>query len=424
MFYSSNKFLDNIEVRCEYTLSSTTELNINNKEYKMKRWLLMPMLLTLLVFSCKTTEETVHEKKNGNGYLTHEVKAYIPTWASWSADDVDGSQLTELILSFALVSFVEDENGEYKNPYGDGKVTYTGELSDRDVTPQIYEELNILRERYPELKITVALGGWGADGFSDAVLTEESREKFTTSIVDYLLEHNFDGLDIDWEFPVIGGWGAIKARPQDRKNFTLFMQLLREKMIKAGESVNKDLELSVAANQGNAYFNEWVNLRAVVKVVDHINLMTYDNVGMWAGRAQHHSNAAFVEDAVKRFIAAGVPPHKLVLGGAFYGKLITDVDGLNKNFGENTSVTDISWDVIAENYLDKNGFVRHWDSKGRSAYLWNEEKRELITYDDPQSLTEKAEIVKKYNLAGAMFWDYSHDTSYTLVTALSDNFKK
>lgn len=391
------------------------------------------ILVSLLILSCTTKPDVADSsplKMNSN--LTKEVKAYIPTWADWTADDVDGSQLTELILSFALVSFVEDENGEYETPVwsedgsqiiGSKKVTYTGEVSDRDTRPEIYEELRILKERYPDLRITIALGGWGADGFSDAVLTEESREKFTTSVVDYIIEHDFDGLDIDWEFPVIGGWGAIKARPEDRKNFTLFMEMLRDKLNIAGDETGKYLSLTVAANPGTGYYEEWVNLRAIMKVVDHIHLMTYDNVGPWAGRAQHHSNAAFVEDTVKRFMAAGAPASKIVVGGAFYGKFITDVDGLNKGFDETTTITDISWNDIEAKYLDKNGFTREWDSTGKSPYLYNPETREMITYDDPQSLTEKADIVKKYKLAGAMFWEYSHDNSFTLVTALSENFK-
>lgn len=393
------------------------------------------LLMVAVAFtSCQTgkNQEEIKSPLKKNPNLTHEVKAYIPTWAEWSADDVNGDQLTELILSFALVSYIDDENGEYTDtlwsdegkPIGTKNVTYTGEISDRDIRPEIYDELDILRERYPDLRITIALGGWGADGFSDAVLTEDSRNRFTDSIVEYVVRHDFDGLDIDWEFPVIGGWGAIKGRPEDRKNFTLFMEETREKLTAAGEREGKYYELSVAANAGAAYYTDWVDLRRVIKTVDHINLMTYDNVGMWAGRAQHHTNGSFSKDAAKRFIAAGAPAEKIVIGGAFYGKLITNVDGLKATFSDDTTITDVPWNSIANDYLEKNGFVREWDDVDKSPYLYNSETKELVTYDNEESLKYKAEVVKELNLGGVMFWEYSHDSSGFLVTSLSNNFMK
>jgi chitinase len=32
-------------------------------------------------------------------------------------------------------------------------------------------------------------------------LTAEGRTKFTESCVEMVLRHNFDGLDLDWEYP-------------------------------------------------------------------------------------------------------------------------------------------------------------------------------------------------------------------------------
>ena len=53
------------------------------------------------------------------------------------------------------------------------------------------------------MKVTVAVGGatqksWA---FSKMAATEISRAKFIAASVRFLKKHNFDGLDIDWEFP-------------------------------------------------------------------------------------------------------------------------------------------------------------------------------------------------------------------------------
>ncbi len=373
----------------------------------LKRIIIM-LMFTLFIFSCVTKYEPVL-KPVSDGY---ELKGYIPTWSNWTAEDVKGDKLTELIISFALVT-----TGNYE---------YSGMISGSKIKDRHFTEIKKLRELYPDLRITVAIGGWGADGFSDAVLTPESREKFTQSIADYLIEKDFDGIDIDWEFPVSGGWGAIKARDEDKENFSEFMILLRKKLDLAGNQKGEYLTLSVAANSGDSYLYEWVDIELVSEIADNIHLMSYDNAGAWSEITEHHTGAGFTEDAVKRFIEAGVPSEKLILGGAFYGKYMTGIDfeggePLGAPLTDKTRVRDINYSDI-KSYLDKPGFIKGWDDRefvGRSPYIWNGEKGIFITYDDPQSFKDKASIVKEYGLAGAMFWDYTQDNTGDLLGTFS-----
>lgn len=55
----------------------------------------------------------------------------------------------------------------------------------------------------PNLKVLIAIGGWNEGGkkYSDMAATKMSRDKFTKSVVTFLTEHGFDGLDLDWEYP-------------------------------------------------------------------------------------------------------------------------------------------------------------------------------------------------------------------------------
>ncbi len=361
------------------------------------------VLAGLFLFSCATYKEI--EKPIQEGYV---VKGYIPEWNRWTADDVEGDKLTELIISFALVR--------------------NGKINPSKIKEHHLKEIDKLRITYPDLKITFALGGWGADGFSDAVLTEESREIFVNSIVEYMIEKGFDGMDLDWEFPVNGGWGSIKARPEDRINHTEFLYLLREKMNRAGNIAGKYLSLSVAANSGSDYINEWVEIEKVAAVVDYLHIMTYDEAGPWSGKTMHHSNGGFTENTVLKFLEAGVPSNKIVIGGAFYGKLMSGInfeagEPLGAPFSDSFKSRDIDYTLIKKNYLNNPKYISGWDareSEGRSPYIWSEEEGIFITYDDPRSIKDKCDTVKKYNLAGAMFWDYTQDKTGDLITVFAE----
>src|SRR5687768_1085499 len=88
-----------------------------------------------------------------------------------------------------------------------------------------FAELKLLKQRFPHLKLLVSLGGWTGSGkFSDAALTDSTRRLFTESAIDTYIRQTaglFDGIDIDWEFPVSGGLETNVKRPEDKQNFTL-----------------------------------------------------------------------------------------------------------------------------------------------------------------------------------------------------------
>ena len=85
-----------------------------------------------------------------------------------------------------------------------------------------YAEFNALKERNPELKTLVAVGGWsfGSGNFSAMAADHVMRSKFVTSAVAFLRQHGFDGLDLDWEYPGLRGGSA-----SDRDNFVLLCKV-------------------------------------------------------------------------------------------------------------------------------------------------------------------------------------------------------
>jgi chitinase len=168
----------------------------------------------------------------------------------------------------------------------------------------------------PYLKVILSVGGWGADGFSDAAYSNSSRNIFANSCFDIIRNYNLDGIDIDWEYPISGACNLIKCRLQDKQNFTLLLQTIRNK-------IGYCKILSVAAGAYKFYINN-TEMNKIAKICDYINLMTY-NFGYDTHDANLYPTASgygsgfSCSESVNLFIKAGVPASKINLGIPFLG---------------------------------------------------------------------------------------------------------
>ena len=289
--------------------------------------------------------------------------------------------------------------------------------------------LAALRRQHPHLRILISVGGWTwSNNFSDAALTAESRRRFTDSAIAFVRRHDIDGVDIDWEYPGLRGNDNVH-RPEDRENFTAMMTELRQALDAEGRSRGRQYVLTFAAG-ASPDFIAHTELDKVQAVVDFVNLMTYDfrTTDPIAG---HHANLyphpadtkqRSVDGAVRDFIAAGVPPAKLVVGVPFYGRAWAGIEGDGTGpyqpGSRPTERIDTKYSSLAETLINKGGFVRMWDSQAQAPYLWNKDTRTFISYDDPESLRLKSAYIRDKGLAGAMFWEYSNDKTGVLLDTL------
>ena len=105
-----------------------------------------------------------------------------------------------------------------------------------------------IRKSNPELKIVLSVGGWGADGFSQAARTKEGRERFAASALAIGEEYGLDGIDIDWEYPGTSLAGIASDR-SDKENYTLLLAELRKTLDAYREGM-----LVTTAVGGDVYF--------------------------------------------------------------------------------------------------------------------------------------------------------------------------
>ncbi len=294
----------------------------------------------------------------------------------------------------------------------------------RDTAARSLAGLTALRGDNPRLQVLASVGGWGADHFSEAALTAEARTRFADSIVRLVHEHDLDGIDIDWEYPTLPGPG-ISHRPEDRDNFSLMLEAVRARLDALGLEQERHYLLTIAAADGEAA--RGLDLARITPLLDWINLMTYDFHG--DGSTSHHTaldrsrlapaDARTTVRAVDEFLAAGVPPRKLNVGVAFYGREFEGVepahDGVHQRYAR--QLESLPWSKLRD--LDgRDGYVRHWDAEAQAPYLWNPEVRRFVTYDDPQSLAAKAAFVRERGLGGIMYWEHRHDAGDELLDML------
>lgn len=335
----------------------------------------------------------------------YRVVGYATDWNAAHARTLD--RIDTLIFAFAHV-----ENGRVVVP---------------DSALARLERVLALKRSKPSLQVTIAVGGWGVGGFSEAAATAEGRELFAQSAAQLVASHSADGLDVDWEYPGHHESG-IASSPADRANFTLLLKALRQALDRQAGKDGRHYAISIAAADGP--FVDGIDIAAVAPWVDWFNLMTYDFVNRMTPTTGHHTglyrsplaaaDARSGDAAVRQFLAAGVPARKLLLGAAFYGREFDDVqaahDGVYQAYGHYQG--EHPWPQLERDYIGRNGFVRHWDAKALAPWLWNPRTRAFISYDDPRSIAAKAAYVKSHGLGGIMYWEQAQDPQGELVDAI------
>ncbi|TDF39197.1 glycoside hydrolase family 18 protein [Alteromonadaceae bacterium M269] len=269
-----------------------------------------------------------------------------------------------------------------------------------------------LKQQNPELKVMVALGGWGGcETCSTVFSTEKGREEFAKSTVEIFKLFELDGLDLDWEYPTVEGYPGHPYGTQDKPNFTALVKTLRQHF-------GHRYELSFAAGGYTEFLEEAVDWLAIMPLMDRVNLMSYDLVNGYSRTTGHHTGLFSSENqkestdhGVEFLLDLGVEPSKIVIGAAFYARVWQGVTPIgNGLFQEGTFKQSVNYHEYPEYFSKENGFELFRDEKSQADYFYSKKLQEFGTFDSKQSVADKVGYAKQNGLGGIMFWQLTGDT--------------
>lgn len=263
---------------------------------------------------------------------------------------------------------------------------------------------------YPELieaahqngvKVLMSVGGWGnCEGFPGMTASSENRTRFISQVLEFLRTHHYDGVDIDWEFV---------SSPVEQENFVHLIKELRAAL----KAETRPLELTMAAPSGH-YWGKWINYEEVVDDFDFIGVMTYDYHGQWSDHSGHNSPlyscggdlCGSWHDSYLYHLSRGIPPEKLLLGLAFYGRSF-DSQEFYRPFQKSLQY---GYDEIVD--LRDSGWASFWDDCAAVPFLRKPDGSTVLSYDDERSVGLKCRYVAENQAAGVIIWELTHDNAH------------
>ncbi len=355
------------------------------------------------------------------GNDTAGIGRVIGYYADWTARryplaGIPAAKLTHVNYAFGKIG---PDNRLTFNREAALDTIYPGDCTAPGCPRGLFNQITLVKQKAPHLKFLISVGGWTDSGpFYEMAASEATRRTFAESCAEFLKTYpQFDGIDIDWEHPVIGG--VERGQPRDAANYVLLLDALRRAI-----GLDRLLTIAVSASPRGI---EPLDYAGMVRSLDWVSVMAYD---FHSGNARRTGyNAALynngdpqnprlnTRDAAEGLLAKGVPRAKLVVGVPFFGKGWTGVESPDPWSAATATGQAGGYSTIVERFLTAPGYVRHWDDVAKVPRLYNAETRHWISYDDPESIRLKGEFIRRERLGGAMFWELSQDNG-ALVDAL------
>ncbi|KAH7119486.1 putative class V chitinase [Dactylonectria estremocensis] len=367
---------------------------------------------------CGWTEEFCGDKEvdrpSCDSHTLERVVGYYEGWAarrpcnSFMPEEIPTGVYTHLNFAFATI---DPETFEVRP------------ASSADTL--LYRRLTSLKQRDPDLKVLIAIGGWTfndpgptATTFSDIARSDTAQKAFIKSLVSMMSTYDFDGVDLDWEYPEAED---RSGREEDFKNFPTFIANLKKALKSTGRD---EVSLTLPASMWYLKHFDIVNLE---KHVDFFNIMSYDLHGTWDKGNQWvgpylnaHTNLTEIKQAMDLLWRNDIDPDKVVLGTGFYGRAFTATSpdclapgctyesGAPRQRCSNEISVMIQSEIV--DVMERTG-NKPVLNKEAAVKILTFDTNQWVAFDDEDTLQMKADFAREQCMSGIMVWAVSQDVS-------------
>ncbi len=392
-----------------------------NKMKNVRTWI---CLLSLML----ATVSAIAQRK--------EIIGYYPSW-KWQLRDV---VMTPARIPFAKLTMI---NYAFFYPSADGGLVGRDTVGDEIFLRGERDTDTGTAKRSPGLvelahrqgvKVLLSIGGWeDSSNFPEVTASEMKRQQFAHSCINKIREYDFDGIDIDWEYP---GYAEHKGTAEDKDNLTFLLQVTRDSLTGYASRTGKKLLLTAALPAGASNVSNF-DLEKLTDLLDMLNVMTYDLNGPWDPVSGHNSPlfSSNDDDSSRNIDAAfrlytvtyKVPASKVNIGIPFYGHTFANCVALNAPHSGPDTVHFSArgcfyYDIVRS--IDK--FTRFWDYRAKVPYIISQNWKTFISYDDEESVGYKSQYVLDKNAGGVIIWeitgDFMPDGGTPLLDVISRKF--
>lgn len=290
----------------------------------------------------------------------------------------------------------------------------------------LYKQVTDLKRRDKNLKVFIAIGGWTyndpgptRETFSRLAADPAKQKVFFKSLVSFMNTYNFDGVDIDWEYPGAEDRGG---RDGDFENMPVFIGNMRKALQSSGTGrAGVTMALPVAY-----WYLRHFDIKKVAPHVDFFNMMSYDLHGSWDKTIEwvgpylnSHTNLTEITEYLDLLWRNDIPPAKVNMGLGFYTRHFTAASESCMSPGCRYESAGPRGPCTDEIGVLSNAEIMDLEARpGPPAALDPEAAvkvlkrgREWITYDDETTWKLKVARASELCLGGVMVWAISQDTA-------------
>ncbi|CAI4229038.1 unnamed protein product [Auanema sp. JU1783] len=312
------------------------------------------------------------------------------------------------------VSLIEKDLCSHIILIGKANVNVLGLLETPDVADNLL--FKSIKKYSPNSKLIICITG-ANPSFSQLVSSPTLIERFVDKVFAYVEAYQFDGIDLDWEFPT---WSA-DAKKTDKH---LFSDLL----MKINEKFGGKYMLTVAVSGPPTITKVAYDVNSLNKYVDFVQVMNYDFhifsylypvVGFNAPLRKLKGEQSIIgqmnsEASMAKWKNMGLWSNKTLFGIPTYSRAYLLVNKyLHEPFAlaEKTIDTLSKRAVVCELLKDTRNYFQVWNNRAASPYAYGNDKT-WISFENEKSVKQKALYAYASGVAGVMIYDIGSDDYY------------